>query len=303
MKKFRQLDLNLLPVLCALNRHHNVTSAAKELNLSQSAVSHALNRLRDHFEDPLFVRVPKGMVPTPFFLEIQDRLSQFHFAWKNLDVDKSAFQPELAKGRVTVASTDYFESCFGNAFLKELKASAPGIQLSLRGLRGEFPKQELESGEYDLAISGYFNNVPQGFFKQILFKDTFCSMIHKDHSNVLKDGMSLEAFYQMNHALVTLTGDFRDLLKFQKDNQSYLCRYVYGSHFFTSIAWTLEKTDVILTAPRRLVEKFGTRFDFVPFECPVPTPELKVFMVWHGQKHEDPLQKLVREVIRKVCKL
>lgn len=102
----KALDLNLLVVLEALLSEHSVTRASEKLDLSQSATSHALGRLRKFFQDPLLVRTPKGMVPTRRAEELIDPLDDILLKLEQM-IQPILFNPTTAKGTIRVASTDY----------------------------------------------------------------------------------------------------------------------------------------------------------------------------------------------------
>ena len=97
-----KLDLNLLVIAESLFRTLNVTKTASELNLSQSAISHALKRLRDHYQDPLFVRVSKGMAPTNFGKGIRCEVTEIVKKASDLSHRIDKFDPKTAKGIVTI---------------------------------------------------------------------------------------------------------------------------------------------------------------------------------------------------------
>src|SRR4051812_42118004 len=103
-------DLNLLPVLSALLAERNVSRAARQLGLTQSAVSHALTRLRKEFGNDLFVRAARGVVPTPFMLELAPRLEALVGALDGVYRRDEGFDPLRAKARLTIATTDYVEA-------------------------------------------------------------------------------------------------------------------------------------------------------------------------------------------------
>src|SRR5262249_51455729 len=136
-----QLDLNLVYVAEALYRHLNVSRAAVALGVTQSAVSHALGRLRDHFDDPLFVRVAKGVAPTAAATALRSQIDEL--AERGRELSRSAEPADLTRvrARFTIATTDYVEVLVMPALLARLATEAPHIQVSLRPTGAELPKQ------------------------------------------------------------------------------------------------------------------------------------------------------------------
>lgn len=166
MANLINIDLNLLVILDSLFRHRNVTNASLELGLSQSAVSHSLANLRNHYKDPLFVRISKGVAPTEFAKSIQSEVEEFVGKAIKISEKIEKFNPKNAEGRIVISTTDYFEVLIGAKFLSLLEKEAPLLQISFRPTLGSFPKNQLEDGTFDLAIAGFYKDLPEGFYQQ-----------------------------------------------------------------------------------------------------------------------------------------
>jgi DNA-binding transcriptional LysR family regulator len=280
------LNLKLIQVAEALYRTGNVTRAARELQLSQSAVSHALGKLREHFGDPLFVRVPEGVTPTATARGLRAQVEALAESARALSQPRRPFEPAKARGRFTLATTDYVEALLVPRLLPRLRREAPGIQLSIRPTGGELPRAELASGAFDAACAGFYRAVPEGFLQTKLFEDDFAVGCREGHP--LASGPLTRARYlAAEHALITLQGDLQHERR----------QVVYGSYSFTGMAWSLVSADLLLTAPRRLLEAYRERFPIRILESPVERPRLQIRMVWHALTHQEPLQKWVRQLI------
>ena len=290
------VDLNLLVIAATLFRNRNVSKAAQELGLSQSAVSHALSRLRDHFDDPMFVRTSKGVAPTEFARNIQTELLDVVHKTELLVNRKKAFDPKEARGRITLSTTDYFEVVVLPKLQPYLAKEAPGLQLSIRPTMGELPKRELEEGRIDFAIAGFYVDLPEGFYQAKLFKDSFGSATRKEHPRI-QGRMTEEQYFKEKHALITLQGDFRDTVGSKKSPRDIS----YGSYSFTGMAWVLEKSDLVLTAPSLLLKQYQRFFPINVWPCPVRVDPIDIQMIWHAQTHDDPLRVWFREKLRKFC--
>src|SRR5262245_1984408 len=157
---FNSFDLNLLRVFDALIEERSVTRAGERLGLTQSAISHALNRLRFMLHDDLFVRVPDGMRPTPRASEIAPRLRQ-GLLQLQLALDPSEFVPERTDRRFTIASTEYAGTVLMPAFIARVRALAPNAELRIRPSNMGVA-EALLAGRADLAI-GSFRRVPEPF--------------------------------------------------------------------------------------------------------------------------------------------
>lgn len=285
-----QLDLNLLFIAESLYRTLNVSKTAVELGMSQSAVSHALTKLRDHFNDPLFVRVSKGMAATSLAKEMRESIETLTQQGRELAQKSEKFDPKKAKGRITIATTDMLEIIIMPGLLKRIRKEAPNLQISIRPTGGELPKAELENGTFDLGLAGFYKNLPEGFYQRKVLDLEFSTAFRKNHSTI-KRSMSAAEFYEGDHALITLQGDF-------KDNFPKKRKILYGSYSFTGIAWTLASTDLILTAPTLLLEKYKEYFPIIIQKTPVEFPKVEVRMVWHALTHKDPLRMWFRDLIK-----
>ncbi|MEM9492846.1 MAG: LysR family transcriptional regulator, partial [Myxococcota bacterium] len=177
------LDLNLLVVLDALLLECNATRAAARLGLTQSAVSRALARLRSHFDDPLFVRVPGGLSPTP---RAEDMAARLRPALDELGraVDLgAAFDPARAARSFTLSTADLAELAILPALMQRLADEAPGLSIVARAPdRGPARTVEdaLESGAVDIAL-GIFDDAPAAFRCQTLFRGEFVCLVRAGH--------------------------------------------------------------------------------------------------------------------------
>ena len=294
-------DLNLLVVAAALFRHKNVSKAAGELGLSQSAVSHALARLRDQFKDPLFVRTSRGVAPTEFARSIQDEVLKLVRETELLFSQKKTFDPKQVNARITLATTDYFETAVMSRLQSILAIEAPELQLSIRPTVGELPKRELEDGKIDLAIAGFYSDLPEGFYQAKLMTDTFACAVRSGHPIFKGDPVDLDDYFDASHALITLQGDFREQLVHKVGKLKRSRKITYGSYSFTGVAWVLSRSDLILTAPKKLLLEYKSFFPIRILNCPVDFGKIELQMVWHAQTQSNPLHAWLRKKIRTIC--
>ncbi len=294
------IDLNLLRVADALYRHGNLSRAGRELGVSQSAMSHALSRLRAHYGDPLFIRVSRGVEPTRFCRSLAEEIAALVAGADAVSRRREAFEPALAEGRVVIATTEYVEIVAGAKLIASLRKEAPKLVVSFRPLAGALPKAELDSGSSDLAIAGYFKDLPPGLYEQKLFEDRFSVAVRRGHP-LCKGRLTAERYFEAEHALITIEGDFRDPLRREVNGRMLARRIVYGSASFAALAWVLGASDLVLTAPTRLLEAYAKHFPITLMPCPIETRLLAMRMVWHARTHSDPLRRWLRQRIASAC--
>ena len=175
---FHALDLNLLRVFDALIEERSVTRAGERLGLSQSAISHALNRLRYVLQDELFVRVADGMRPTPRAAEIAPRLRE-GLLQLQLALGPTEFVPEQTERRFTIACGEYVGTVLVPGLIARIRTLAPNAELRIRPSNMGVT-EALFAGRIDLAI-GSFRRVPEPFVCETLFQETRVWVLSADH--------------------------------------------------------------------------------------------------------------------------
>ncbi|CAN5167034.1 LysR family transcriptional regulator [soil metagenome] len=175
---FRNLDLNLLRVFDALLEEQSATRAGSKLGLTQSAVSHALGRLRLSLGDELFVRGPSGLQATPRAVEIGGAIRA---ALKLLEtaVLASRFDPMTDQRVFNLSASAYLCSVLMPGVVRRVQAEAPGVKLRIRGIEGALA-EDLDRGKLDLVIGG-FEHVAPRFVYTPLLTETGVWVIRADH--------------------------------------------------------------------------------------------------------------------------
>jgi DNA-binding transcriptional LysR family regulator len=178
---FQTLDLNLLRVFDALAEERNVTRAGERLGLTQSAVSHALNRLRYALEDELFVRGPEGMSPTPRAVEIWPELKrglmQLQHALTTTD-----FVPAESDRTFRISASAYIGEVLLPRVIARVRGEAPQVQMQVRSL-GPNAAETLDTGQVDLVI-GFFGRISEVFVRETLFEERLVWAVRADHPSV-----------------------------------------------------------------------------------------------------------------------
>jgi DNA-binding transcriptional LysR family regulator len=294
-------DLNLLRVFVLLLDECNLSRAALRLHLTQPALSRSLARLRREFNDPLFVRAPGGMLPTPKAVALEPSLREVLEKVDRLYEKPPVFDPAKAKGIVRIATTDYFEQVIWVELAGALSRKAPGLTFVTLMTGSQIPVQEMRDGTVQLAIAGFFGDLPPGFMRQAIFSDKFFSVVRADHPGV-KGDMTLEAYLDLGHLIVSPRGALEGAVDAALKKKSKRRRVVASVCSFLSSGPLVSTSDLVLTAPAKLVEKFASYLPLSIHEPPLALPKINVVQVWHERFHHDPMLAWLRNAIADACK-
>lgn len=297
----RNLDLNLLIIAEVVFRHRNLTTAAAELALTPSAVSHALRRLAGYYGAPLFVRAARGVVPTALGLQLEPELAAFRETTQRTLQRHGGFEPRKAEGRIYIAATEYFELTIGHALMAALRTAAPRLQLCFLDAQGHSYNHALETGRVDLTVGGFFRELPQGLSRRRLFHDEFATLAG---GNLPHDRpLSLPEYAQAQHLFITLTGDFEGRVDVALQKLGHKRHVVAATTSFATPVWLLREQDLVLTAPRMLLARYFEILGRRPQPCPISVPGIELQMLWHQRTQKDPLRQWVREQIAALCRV
>jgi DNA-binding transcriptional LysR family regulator len=293
-------DLNLLTVFYALSKEKSTTRAAVSLGLSQPAVSHALNRLREMFKDPLFVRASRGLVPTKKALELHGPVEKLLKDAESLLSEQVSFDPKTEVREFRISTTEYFEVIALPQLLKRLAQEAPGIRIISSATQGSLQKEQFEKGSIDLAIAGYFGELPEGYYQQNVFKDDFICIGRKGNPH-LKGTLTPSKYADARHILISPQGDMKSRSAAALKKLKFEQKFQAGVASFISPAWMIAESDLLLTCPRKLAEAY---LKYLPLEIsklPFSLEGISVVQVWHARHHKDSAHTWLRGLIKDVC--
>ncbi|WP_439143662.1 LysR family transcriptional regulator, partial [Planktotalea sp.] len=175
-----KLDLNLLVAIDALLRRRSVTSAAEELHITQSAMSSALKRARQHFDDDLFYYNGQAMMPTSFGQELSLQIPDIVNQLRSVSRMRSTTDLRTLKRRFTIIASDYVAAVFASALTKKLAVLAPDVSLSILPYTREALRQ-FQRGTIDFLIGPDFA-LETKHSAELLFEDRFKCVLWKENS-------------------------------------------------------------------------------------------------------------------------
>lgn len=293
------VDLNLLVAFDALLAERNVTRAAAKIGLSQSAMSHALSRLRELFEDPLLVRTPRGMLPTARAEELTGPIRRALEEIERALRERPSFDPSAAERAFTIATSDYIELVLLPRLVGRISKEAPGVDLHVRPLP-EDAERALAEGKIDLALVVVEVGGPS-IHKQRLFDERFVCAVREGHP-VVKRKLSLEQYTSLPHALIAprgvRVGGFVDdaLAKLGKKRRVA----VTVPHFLIA-PHVVAASDLVLTLAERIARACSTYLPLRLVEPPIDVPGFSVSLFWHERQQYDPGATWLRSLITDVC--
>jgi DNA-binding transcriptional LysR family regulator len=270
-------DLNLLVLFEAVLEERNVGKAATRLNLTASAVSHGLGRLRRLLNDPLFMKTPKGVVPTARAVELTLPIAEILAGVRSVISTAEPFDQATSKRRFTIGAPDGVSAVLLPPLLDELHRSAPGLDISIRQLLpmpGEMSPQrawlsaliDLESRAMDIAILPS-DDVPSRFQAHLLYEEDFVVTMRSGHP--LAEAPSLDQYCNMQHLVVSATGEAYGFVDRILAEKALTRRIVLTVPNFMFALAMLAETDLVSALPRRFVSAHGNRFGVVGFEPPL----------------------------------
>jgi DNA-binding transcriptional LysR family regulator len=244
----RRLDGGLLLVFRGLLRRGRTTVVARELGLSQSAVSHALTRLRDVFGDPLFVRRPHGLEPTRRALELGPRIDLLLDQIDRTLKRGAGFDPTTSTRRFSITAPEFVTALIGADLTRAFQREAPSASFAVSFASQERALDALRRGESDVAIAR-FGTVPAEFASETLFEDEYCVTARKGHPR-LRGRISAAQYASIGHVFASSWSesgmDERDL-----EMPDIACVSVVPR--WLSVLVMVAQSDAIGTVPRRLV--------------------------------------------------
>jgi len=298
-----QLDLNLLVALRALLAERHVTRAAKSVGLTQPAMSHALARLRKVTRDPLLVRTPRGMQPTPRAEAMREPLERALADLAGVLAGPPGFDPATSTRRFTVATSDYVELVLFPTLLASAWREAPSIDIRVTNL-GPGATEHLAEGTVDLAIGpvGNFGSPPpRGIRAQKILEDTFVCVVREDHPAV-KGRLTLDEYCALPHALVSPRGQSGSIVDTVLAKLGKKRRVALEVPHFLVAPHAVRATDLVLTLAKRVADVFAPALGLRRLEPPVELPGFSMSVVWHDRFQSDAAHAWLRGVIAAAAK-
>ena len=295
------VDFNLLKVFRALMETKNVTKAAGKLFLTQSATSHALKRLRDVFDDQLFISTPRGMKPTDKSLEIYPRLAAAIDDIEACVNRNSRFDPNESEHEFVILTNEYFEMVLLPQLTERLYKLAPKCRIEVRRMSSDIPIEDFEMGRIDLLI-GFrdYIKVPSIFKEWPLISDHLVCMMSKEHAP--EGGLDMETFLEMPHIYPIPWGKKTNMVDTWLNEQGLSRTVSVTVPNYVAGALAVASSGHILTMPSQvanIIEGLGT---VAVLDPPTDYPDFEITVVAHRLFENESANRWLRETIQDVAK-
>lgn len=290
-------DLNLLVTLDVLLAEGSVARAARRLQLSPSAMSRALARLREATGDPLLVRAGRGLVPTPRALELRDRIGPLvEDAEAMLRPAETLDLKKLAR-TFTLRNREGFVENFAPALIARVAAEAPGVRLRFVQ-KLDRDSGPLREGTVDLETGVIGETTGPELRAQSLFHDRFVGVVRKDHP-LAKGEITAPRYAEGRHIHLSRRGSETGAIDEALHSLGLKREIATIVGSFSEALALARASDLIASVPERYT---GTlRENLFTFPLPVTLPEITISLIWHPRLDADPAHRWLRRCVRAVC--
>lgn len=320
------IDLNLVVAFDALAHERSVTLAAQRIGVTQSAMSHALRRLRALLGDPLLVRGQSGMVLTPHAEQLAVPVRSSLVTLGRALSGPLRFEPGSARRAFRIATPDLFDVLVIPSLLERVRVEAPDVDLSIVPIDARRLPALLETGDVDAAIVPRFEQlgaqpialpVTPGLVRRVLFRDDYSCLMRADHPALRRRdtrkrramkaasralSLSIEAYAALNHLSVSPGGDGRGAIDRALEQHGLTRRIALRIPAFYTALEMVRRSDLILTAPSALARFVPADGSVVSFAPPVSVPGHTLNLTWHERFSQDPGHAWLRDVVTEVSR-
>lgn len=292
-----KVDLNLFIVFDAIYTEANLTRAGQIIGITQPAVSNALARLRETFNDPLFVRTAQGMVPTPM---AQNIISPVRSALALLRVsvqESRTFNPLQANKTFRISMTDLTEAVILPPLFQRLRRHAPALVIESFLAHRRETTSDLAAGRLDFAVDAPLNTDAQ--VRHIkLMEDRYVCAMRQGHPLAGKASISLDEYLALTHIHISTRRNGLGQVDLALGKIGLQRKITLRSQHYLMASNVLQQTDMVMTVPERFARRHGLYFVPLPIS---ELPSVETHLYWHESTEQDPANRWMREQLIEVC--
>jgi DNA-binding transcriptional LysR family regulator len=302
MKELRNFDINLLVAFKLLLEERSVSRAAEKLFISQSAMSHVLQRLRRQLDDPVLVKTASGMKPTPRAQALLEPIKAVLNEIERIIRPPEDFSPADSQKRFVIATSDYVEFTLLPKLTESITKRAPNIEIHVRQPIDKPLAAALEEDEVDLVIGfDAIFNIPSHIRRQKLFNDKIVCIARQGHRNIPGKNLSFEQFIAARHVLISRRGTGTGLIDDYLAKRKLARKISLVIPNFLPAPWIVANTDLLLSLPFRIAEQFARLAPLKILPIPIDLPVYDLIMIWHPRQEKEPAHQWLRQEILEIC--
>ncbi|MBW0234997.1 MULTISPECIES: LysR family transcriptional regulator [Pseudomonas] len=292
-----KVDLNLFVVFDAIYTEGNLTRAGQIIGITQPAVSNALARLRESFNDPLFVRTAQGMVPTPM---AQNIISPVRSALALLRVsvqESRTFNPLQANKTFRISMTDLSEAVILPPLFQRLRRHAPAVVVESFLSHRRETTSDLAAGRLDFAVDAPLNTDPQVRHVKLM-EDRYVCAMRQEHPLADKSAISLDDYLGLTHIHISTRRNGLGEVDLALGKMGQQRKITLRSQHYLMASNVLQQTDMVMTVPERFARRHALHFVALPLN---ELPTVETHLYWHESTEQDPANRWMREQLIELC--
>ena len=290
------LDLNLLVALDALLSERSVSGAARKLDLSTSAMSRTLSRLRNALRDPILVPAGRAMVPTPHAEAIAAQVRSLTAAVQGVLSPSPAVEIGDLRRDFTIRANDSFVLLYAARLSATVTEAAPGVRLRFAP-KPDKDIEPLRDATIDLDIGVVPGNGAE-LRGQTLFEDTFVGVARTGHPLLDSGPVTAERYAACGHVIGSRRGKFTGPVDEALAELGLTRKVHLVVPSYSAVIAVAAASDLVGLVPRSCYQERTMRGTTI-FTLPVPTPRLHITQTWHPRMDADPLHRWLRSLIFK----
>lgn len=292
-----KIDLRLLYTLEAIHRLGTLTAAGEALGLSQPALSHALNRMRETFGDELFVRTSRGMRSTPKADELARSARRILATVREELSPTEPVKPDRLERTFRLGMTDVGEMVFLPELIAYLRAHSPNVNLVSATLAPRDLAEALEMGAIDMAIGPLPDLMGADLRQKVIFERGFVCLASSKHPRIAEDRITMSAFLDEPHLVVSSPGRTMEVFERFLDERKLSRRVALSVPHMLCVPFIIANSDLLVTVPQSVGLVFQDFPGLRVVEPPLETPKIRVALYWSARFSKDPGNAWLRAVI------
>lgn len=294
-----KVDLQLLECFQALFEERHVSRAAMRIGVTQSAMSHTLNRLRLTYADPLFTRSAQGMVPSPRAMSLAEPIREVLMKLELVSQSEPAFDPGSSQMSLKIMASDFSVFSVLPQVASALEKLAPGMRIEAKAANYALIPELLEKREIDFAIA-YIPMPPPRLHCRLLFTQRYVNIVRKGHPALTKP-WDKEAFASYPHIEIVPDGaGFCEKLIDSAMDEAGIQRHKGMRVFQSTVApWIVARSDHVASVLEHVAKQFEPMLPIQILPIPFDLPAMNFYLFWHESTHKSVAHSWMREVIYK----